>query len=94
MRTGTPLVLHASNGLFELVGISATSESCVEETQRTAFNDPPAIWIDIYPYKTWIINVITAHIMPLHYPNTFKLTQSDDGKYLILFNIFLNFRSL
>lgn len=82
MRTGTPLVLHATNGLFELVGISARSGLCAEETQRIAFNDPPAIWIDIYPYNSWIVNIITAHVMPLHYPNTLLLTQYDDGKYI------------
>lgn len=85
MRTGAPLVVHASNGLFELVGISSTSGICIKETHRTAFNDPPVIWIDIYPFNTWIINVVTAHVMPLPYPNTFKLSHSDEGKYIKYF---------
>lgn len=86
MRTGAPLVLHASNGLFELVGIASSSGICVDDIQRTTFNDPPAIWIDIYPYNTWIVNVITAHVMPLPYPNNFKLTQNDDGKFINIFH--------
>lgn len=85
MRTGAPLVVHASNGLFELVGISSASGICIKETDRTAFNDPPVIWIDIYPFNTWIINVVTAHVMPLPYPNTFGLSHSDDGKYIKYF---------
>lgn len=80
MRPGAPLVSHGSNGMFELVGISSTSGLCIEDAHRTAYNDPPAIWIDIYPYNTWIINVITAHVMPMPYPSSFKLTRSDEGK--------------
>lgn len=89
MRTGVPLVLHASNGLFELVGISSSSGLCFQESQRATLNDPPSIWIDIYPYNDWIFNVITAHVMPLLYPNNVKLSQSADGRYKTLRGIWV-----
>ncbi|KAI5630821.1 hypothetical protein NE865_16467 [Phthorimaea operculella] len=81
VRSGAPILAHAADGPFELIGINAGGAPCRSRANRRRLNPQPPIYIDIYPYTQWISNVVTAHIMPRPYPEHFQLT--DFGGYQV-----------
>ncbi|CAK1602233.1 unnamed protein product [Parnassius mnemosyne] len=79
IRPGAPIVSHDSDGMFQLIGVSAGSEPCSHHSRRNRMNDEPPLYIDVYPYVTWIINVVTASVMPHPYPANFMLVEGGSG---------------
>ncbi|XP_049878481.1 uncharacterized protein LOC126375542 [Pectinophora gossypiella] len=80
VRPGAPIISHAAAGAFELIGLAAGGAPCSRRSMRRRLNVDPPVFIDIYPYFAWVINVITAHILPNPYPHTFILTDADPGE--------------
>lgn len=83
VRNGAPIIKQAEQGSFELIGLTAGGAPCSNRSMRRRLNDEPPIYVDIYPYRNWIINVITAHILPYPFPQNFILTRDGLGKILI-----------
>ncbi|XP_073957095.1 uncharacterized protein [Choristoneura fumiferana] len=79
VRPGAPIVSHNLDGQFELIGVAAGSAPCSRSSMRRRLNSEPPVYIDIYPYLTWLVNVITAHTIPLAYPQNFKLVDGQSG---------------
>ncbi|CAB3256466.1 unnamed protein product [Arctia plantaginis] len=75
MRPGTPIISHAPDGRFEVIGIAVGGSRCVDHEMRRSFNENPPFYIDVYPYVPWIINVINAHKIPKPYPEHFQLLE-------------------
>lgn len=75
MRPSTPVISHAEDGRFELIGLSVGGPLCSHRSMRRRFNENPPFYIDIYPYVQWVINVLTAHKLPKPYPQHFQLVQ-------------------
>lgn len=79
VRPGAPIATKSSLGAYELVGIVAGGAPCTKRAMRRRLNDDPPLYIDVYPYMAWIINVITAYIIPGAYPQNFMLASSGNG---------------
>ncbi|XP_072941110.1 uncharacterized protein [Epargyreus clarus] len=90
VRPGAPIVSHAAEGTFQLIGIAAGGAACSRRSMRRKLNVEPPLYIDVYPYVTWIINVITAHVMPRPYPDNFMLVEG--GPSIGIHNSFLRTR--
>ncbi|XP_059051079.1 uncharacterized protein LOC131845932 [Achroia grisella] len=75
VRPGAPIVSQTVDGAFELIGIAAGGGACSRRSMRRRLNREPPLYIDVYPYSTWIINVITAHQLPQPYPHNFMLLE-------------------
>ncbi|KAL4716885.1 hypothetical protein ACJJTC_012696 [Scirpophaga incertulas] len=75
MRSGAPIISHTSEGMFEVVGLTAGGASCARRSMRRRLNIEPPLYIDVYPYTTWIVNVITANMLPQPYSHNFKLVE-------------------
>ncbi|XP_028178178.1 melanization protease 1-like, partial [Ostrinia furnacalis] len=88
VRPGAPIVSHSPEGMFEVLGIAAGGAACSRRSSRRRLNSEPPLYIDVYPYITWIINVITAHVLPRPYSHNFKLVEGgssiaiNKGNYL------------
>ncbi|CAB3237838.1 unnamed protein product [Arctia plantaginis] len=74
VRPGAPIITHTMEGRFELMGLAAGGAPCSHRSMRRRLNDEPPLYIDVFPYASWIINVISAHKIPKAYPETFQLT--------------------
>lgn len=81
VRRGAPIIRHSEEGIFELIGIAAGGAPCSNRSMRRRLNDDPPTYIDIFPYRNWIINVVTAHLLPYAYPQNFQLMNDGLGKY-------------
>ncbi|CAH4031275.1 unnamed protein product [Pieris brassicae] len=86
IRPGAPIVTHATEGTVQLMGVAAGSAPCIRRSMRNRLNKEPPLYIDVYPYVSWIINFVTANILPRPYPENFKLVDggpsvSRDGMY-------------
>ncbi|CAG9581578.1 unnamed protein product [Danaus chrysippus] len=75
IRPGAPIVSHAAEGTFQLIGIAAGGAPCSRRSMRRRLNKEPPLYIDVYPYVTWIINFISAHVLPRPYPEHFMLVE-------------------
>ncbi|CAH2102333.1 unnamed protein product [Euphydryas editha] len=75
IRPGAPIVSHALEGTFQLIGIAAGGAPCARRSMRRKLNREPPLYIDVYPYASWIINYITAHVLPRPYPENFMLAE-------------------
>lgn len=75
IRPGAPIVSHAVEGTFQLIGIAAGGAPCARRSMRRKLNREPPLYIDVYPYASWIINYITAHVLPRPYPENFMLAE-------------------
>ncbi|XP_047545165.1 uncharacterized protein LOC125077296 [Vanessa atalanta] len=75
IRPGAPIVSHALEGTFQLIGIAAGSAPCARRSMRKRLNREPPLYIDVYPYVSWIINYISAHVLPRPYPENFMLME-------------------
>ncbi|CAF4794957.1 unnamed protein product [Pieris macdunnoughi] len=73
IRPGAPIVTHATEGTVQLMGVAAGSAPCIRRSMRNRLNKEPPLYIDVYPYVSWIINFVTASILPRPYPENFKL---------------------
>ncbi|CAG9796487.1 unnamed protein product [Diatraea saccharalis] len=73
VRPGSPIISHSADGTFEVIGLTAGGAACSRRAMRRRLNTEPPLYIDVYPYATWIINVITAFILPRPYSHNFKL---------------------
>ncbi|RVE48143.1 hypothetical protein evm_007203 [Chilo suppressalis] len=88
VRPGSPIISHSSEGTFEVIGLTAGGAACSRRSMRHRLNTEPPLYIDVYPYVTWIINVITAHMLPRPYSHNFKLVDGgpsmavNGGNYL------------
>ncbi|XP_049878543.1 uncharacterized protein LOC126375582 [Pectinophora gossypiella] len=85
IRPGAPIISHATTGAFELMGISLGGGVCVDHAMRDQFNPNPPMYIDVYPYVTWITNIITAHVIPLPYPKSMRRsgTSNENGRRVL-----------
>lgn len=94
IRPGAPIVTHATEGTVQLMGVAAGSAPCSRRSMRNRLNKEPPLYIDVYPYVSWIINFVTANILPRPYPEHFKLVDGGSSKYtnlkLLQRQIFLN----
>lgn len=61
--------------LFKIMGVAAGGAACSRRSSRRRLNNEPPLYIDVYPYITWIINVITAHVLPRPYSHNFRLVE-------------------
>ncbi|CAH2050604.1 unnamed protein product, partial [Iphiclides podalirius] len=77
IRSGAVIIRHDSDGMFQLIGLSVGSVPCLRSSMRRRFNKEPPLYIDVYPYVTWITSMINANTMPKPYPANFKLLQAD-----------------
>ncbi|XP_068626500.1 uncharacterized protein [Battus philenor] len=75
IRPGAPIVSHDTDGPFQLIGLSAGSELCTRHIMRSRLNEAPPLFIDVYPYVTWIMNVISASVVPRSFPGNFMLVE-------------------
>ncbi|KAG6462336.1 hypothetical protein O3G_MSEX013194 [Manduca sexta] len=75
VRPGAPIITHNADGAFELIGVAAGGAPCSRRSMRRRLIRESPLYIDIYPYMTWIINVITANKLPLPYSNNFMLVE-------------------
>ncbi|KAJ8736284.1 hypothetical protein PYW08_006940 [Mythimna loreyi] len=80
VRAGAPIISHAVDGPFELIGVTAGGAPCRRRAMRRRLNNEPPLYIDVYPYNAWIMNVITAHHLPKPYPLNVKLAEGGPGK--------------
>ncbi|XP_063395740.1 uncharacterized protein LOC134680558 [Cydia fagiglandana] len=79
VRPGAPIASHSPDGEFELIGLSAGYAPCTRSGMRRRLNDDPPIYIDVFPYVTWIVNIVAAHVIPKAYPSNFKLVDGRSG---------------
>ncbi|XP_053614879.1 uncharacterized protein LOC128677794 [Plodia interpunctella] len=79
VRPGAPVLSHCMDGTFELIGVAAGGGACSRRTMRRRLIKEPPLFIDVYPYVSWIINVVTAHELPKPYPHNFKLASTGTG---------------
>ncbi|XP_034832639.1 uncharacterized protein [Maniola hyperantus] len=75
MRPGAPLISHAMEGTFQLIGIAVGGAPCIRRAMRKRLNKEPPVYIDVYPYVPWIINFITGNVLPRPYPDNFMLVE-------------------
>ncbi|XP_014366964.2 uncharacterized protein LOC106717595 [Papilio machaon] len=75
IRPGAPIISQDVDGSFQLIGLSAGSQPCRIHTMRSRLNDDPPLFIDVFPYVTWIMNVISASIVPRPFPGKLMLTE-------------------
>ncbi|XP_050666759.1 uncharacterized protein LOC126966641 [Leptidea sinapis] len=73
IRPGAPIISHALEGTFQLMGIAVGGAACTRRSMRNRINKELPLFIDVYPYVNWIINFISAHILPRPYPETFMM---------------------
>lgn len=92
VRPGAPIITHTMEGRFELMGLAAGGAPCSHRSMRRRLNDEPPLYIDVFPYASWIINVISAHKIPKAYPETFQLTDGGSRKFYC--NTCISFRSI
>ncbi|XP_026739301.1 uncharacterized protein LOC113502122 [Trichoplusia ni] len=76
VRAGAPIISHTIDGPYELIGVAAGGAPCHRRSMRRRLNTEPPLYIDVYPYITWITNVITAHHLPKSYPQNFMLVDA------------------
>ena len=81
IRSGAPLISHAKEGPFQLMGIAVGGAPCIRRSMRRRLNREPPLYIDVYPYVTWIINYITAFVLPRPYPENFMLMESGSSTF-------------
>ncbi|CAH1639775.1 unnamed protein product [Spodoptera littoralis] len=79
VRPGATIISHSSDGPFELIGVAAGGAPCHRRSMRRRLNNEPPLYIDVFPYTNWIMNVITAHHLPKPYPQNFKLVDAGPG---------------
>ncbi|KAF9421473.1 hypothetical protein HW555_002688, partial [Spodoptera exigua] len=79
VRPGATIISHSSDGPFELIGLAAGGAPCHRRSMRRRLNNEPPLYIDVFPYNNWIMNVITAHHLPKPYPNNFMLADAGPG---------------
>ncbi|VVC94886.1 unnamed protein product [Leptidea sinapis] len=70
IRPGAPIISHALEGTFQLMGIAVGGAACTRRSMRNRINKELPLFIDVYPYVNWIINFISAQILPRPYPET------------------------
>ncbi|KPI94987.1 hypothetical protein RR46_11991 [Papilio xuthus] len=75
IRPGAPIISQDVDGIFQLIGLSAGSQPCRIHTMRSRLNDDPPLFIDVFPYVTWIMNVISASVVPRAFPGKLMLTE-------------------
>ncbi|CAH0695266.1 unnamed protein product [Spodoptera exigua] len=80
VRPGATIISHSSDGPFELIGLAAGGAPCHRRSMRRRLNNEPPLYIDVFPYNNWIMNVITAHHLPKPYPNNFMLADAGPEK--------------
>ncbi|XP_041975774.1 uncharacterized protein LOC121730702 [Aricia agestis] len=73
VRPGSPIISHTFEGTFEVLGLAAGGGPCTRRSMRNRLNREPPLYVDVYPYTSWIINYITAQILPRPYPDNFVL---------------------
>lgn len=88
IRNGAPIVSHTSEGSFELIGIAAGGATCSRRSMRRRFISEPPLYIDVYPYVNWMINVITANTLPQPYSHNFMLVDGGPGTYKLNSHLF------
>uniref|UniRef100_A0A2A4K1I3 Peptidase S1 domain-containing protein n=1 Tax=Heliothis virescens TaxID=7102 RepID=A0A2A4K1I3_HELVI len=76
VRPGAPIISHSVDGPYELIGIAAGGAPCNRRSMRKRLNNEPPLYIDVYPYITWIMNVITAYHLPKPYPQNFMQVEA------------------
>ncbi|XP_063899108.1 uncharacterized protein LOC110375867 [Helicoverpa armigera] len=76
VRPGAPIVSHSIDGPYELIGIAAGGAPCSRRAMRRRLNNEPPLYIDVYPYTTWIMNLITAYHLPKPYPQNVMLLEA------------------
>ncbi|XP_075983614.1 uncharacterized protein LOC142981495 [Anticarsia gemmatalis] len=79
VRPGAPIITHSADGRFELIGLAAGGAPCTRRSMRRRLNAEPPLYIDVFPYNTWLMNLITAHKVPKPYPQQFQLVQGGGG---------------
>jgi hypothetical protein len=80
VRPGAPIISQSSEGMFEVMGLAAGGASCARRSMRHRLNTEPPLYIDVYPYVTWIVNVVTANLLPRPYSHNFKLVEGGSSK--------------
>lgn len=81
IRPGAPIISQDVDGPFQLIGLSAGSQPCRLHTMRNRLNDDPPLFIDVFPYITWIMNVISASVVPHAFPGKLMLTEGGSSMY-------------
>nr|XP_049692378.1 uncharacterized protein LOC110375857 [Helicoverpa armigera] len=90
VRPGAPIISHAVDGAYELIGIAVGGSPCTRRSMRRRLNVEPPIYIDVYPYVAWIMNVIMAFQVPNPYP--LNVMQLDSGPSVAINRSFLRKR--
>lgn len=81
VRPGAPIITQAADGRLELLGLAVGGEDCTENYMRNQLNTDPPIYVDVFPYVNWIMNVISAFHIPKAYPHTFQLVDGGASEY-------------
>ncbi|XP_028041382.1 uncharacterized protein LOC114251357 [Bombyx mandarina] len=75
VRPGAPIVSQNVDGGFELIGVAAGGAPCTRRSMRRKLISEPPLYIDVYPYNNWIVNVVTANKLPKPYSQNFMLVE-------------------
>lgn len=63
------------------MGIAVGGAPCSRRSMRRRLNREPPLYVDVYPYVTWIMNYITAHVLPRPYPENYMLMEGGSSTF-------------